>query len=132
MTSKNHKEKINISYRARTLCKDGYKWLDWTDTFDPQTGTMYAAARDISKLVENQTSLKRQISFKLTFDILSVTKEMTSSTLHLQNTWLQPKDITNITWTSSILMTKKMWLLLHFQRKTLQLILKIVFCKDGV
>jgi hypothetical protein len=37
--------------------------MDWTDTFDPQTGTMCAAARDISKLVENQASLKRQISF---------------------------------------------------------------------
>jgi hypothetical protein len=52
-----------------------YKWLDWTDTFDPQTGTMYAAARDISKLVENQTSLKRQISFKLTFDILALQRK---------------------------------------------------------
>jgi hypothetical protein len=28
--------------------------MDWTDTFDPQTGTMYAAARDISKLVETK------------------------------------------------------------------------------
>jgi hypothetical protein len=33
---------------------------------------------------------------------------MTSSKLTIyQNTWLQPKDITNIKWTSSILMTKK-------------------------
>jgi hypothetical protein len=64
MTSKKSQKKNSIiSYRARTLCNGSYKWLDWTDTFDPQTGTMYAAARDISKLVENQTSLKRQISF---------------------------------------------------------------------
>jgi PAS domain S-box-containing protein len=73
---KSQKKNSIISYRARTLCKDGsYKWLDWTNTFDPQTGTMYAAARDISKLVENEASLKTADQFfKLTFDILSVTK----------------------------------------------------------
>ncbi|MGO4817976.1 PAS domain S-box protein [Flavobacterium sp. W22_SRS_FP1] len=73
---KSQKKNSIISYRARTLCKDGsYKWLDWTNTFDPQTGTMYAAARDISKLVETESSLKTADQFfKMTFDILSVTK----------------------------------------------------------
>jgi PAS domain S-box-containing protein len=65
-----------LSYRARTRCKDGsYKWLDWTSTFDIRTGTMYAAARDITKLVENEASLKTADQFfKMTFDILTVTK----------------------------------------------------------
>jgi PAS domain S-box-containing protein len=66
-----------LSYRARTLCKDGsYKWLDWTSTFDVQTGIMYAAARDITKLVENEESLKMADQFfEMTFDILGVIKD---------------------------------------------------------
>lgn len=65
-----------LSYRARTRCKDGsYKWLNWTSTFDIQTGTMYAAARDITKLVENEASLKMADQFfKMAFDILTVTE----------------------------------------------------------
>lgn len=66
-----------LSHRARTLCKDGsYKWLDWTSTFDIRTGLMYAAARDITKLVENEESIKMADQFfSMAFDILTVTKE---------------------------------------------------------
>ncbi|SDW41100.1 PAS domain S-box protein [Flavobacterium degerlachei] len=73
---KSQKKNSVLSYRARTLCKDGsYKWLDWTSTFDVRTGAMYAAARDITKLVENEASLKTADQFfKMTFDILTVTK----------------------------------------------------------
>lgn len=66
-----------FNHRARTLCKDGtYKWLDWTSTFDVRTGLMYAAARDITKLIENEESLKMSNQFfNMAFDILTVTKE---------------------------------------------------------
>jgi len=65
-----------LSYRARTHTKDGsYKWLDWTSTFDIRTGTMYAAARDITKLVESEASLKMADQFfRMAFDILTVTE----------------------------------------------------------
>ena len=66
-----------VNYRARALVKDGsYKWLDWSSTIDIQTGIMYAVARDVTELVENEKSLKMANQFfNMTFDILAVAKE---------------------------------------------------------
>jgi PAS domain S-box-containing protein len=66
-----------ISLRARARCKDGsYKWLDWTSTIDIATGDMFAVARDVTKLVEFEESLKMTDSFfDMAFDILTVAKE---------------------------------------------------------
>ncbi|MGO4820859.1 MULTISPECIES: PAS domain S-box protein [unclassified Flavobacterium] len=66
-----------ISLRARARCKDGsYKWLDWTSTIDIVTGDMFAVARDVTKLVEFEESLKMTDSFfDMAFDILTVAKE---------------------------------------------------------
>lgn len=66
-----------VNYRARALCKDGtYKWLDWSITIDLQTGLVYAVARDVTELMENDESLILADNFfKLTFDIIAVSKD---------------------------------------------------------
>ncbi|HLF50960.1 PAS domain S-box protein [Flavobacterium sp.] len=66
-----------VNHRARARSKDGsYKWLDWSSTIDIQTGTMYAVARDVTEIVENEGSLKMADKFfNLAFDILTVAKE---------------------------------------------------------
>lgn len=39
-----------INFRNRWICKDDtIKWLSWTATADPTTGTLYAIARDITQ-----------------------------------------------------------------------------------
>lgn len=65
-----------VNHRARARCKDGsYKWLDWSSTIDVQTGIMYAVARDVTKLVENEESLKIVNSFfEMSFDAFFVEK----------------------------------------------------------
>lgn len=65
-----------INYRARARCKDkSYKWLDWTGSIDINTGIIYAVARDVSEIVENETSLKMaDMFFNMSFDILTVVK----------------------------------------------------------
>jgi PAS domain S-box-containing protein len=66
-----------LNHRARARCKDGsYKWLDWTSTYDFKTEMMYAVARDVTKLVENEKSLKiANTFFNMSFDMLVVGKE---------------------------------------------------------
>ncbi|WP_185965246.1 PAS domain-containing protein, partial [Flavobacterium gawalongense] len=66
-----------VNHRARARCKDGsYKWLDWSSTVDIKTGIMYAVARDVTEIVENEGSLKMADKFfNLAFDILTVAKE---------------------------------------------------------
>jgi len=66
-----------VNHRARARCKDeSYKWLDWSSTIDIQTGIMYAVARDVTEIVENEASLKMAAKFfTLAFDILTVAKE---------------------------------------------------------
>lgn len=66
-----------ISYRVRERVKDGtYKLLDWTMTIDIQTGVLYAVARDITKLIKNEESLKiSNMFFNMAFDILTVAKD---------------------------------------------------------
>lgn len=66
-----------ISYRVRERIKDGtYKLLDWTMTIDIQTGVLYAVARDITKLIKNEESLKiSNMFFNMAFDILTVAKD---------------------------------------------------------
>ncbi|PWA06590.1 PAS domain-containing protein [Flavobacterium psychrotolerans] len=65
-----------VNYRARAHCKDGsYKWLDWTNTIDIPTGIVYAAARDVTLLVESEESVKMANNFyNMSFDILVVGK----------------------------------------------------------
>jgi PAS domain S-box-containing protein len=42
-----------VNHRARARCKDGsYKWLEWTSTLDPESGLIYAVARDITEQVK--------------------------------------------------------------------------------
>ncbi|WP_413998930.1 PAS domain-containing protein [Flavobacterium sp. W1B] len=74
---KSQKGNAVLNHRAHTICKDGsYKWLDWTSTYDSRTGLMYAVARDITKLVENEESLKMADQFfNMAFDILTVAKD---------------------------------------------------------
>ncbi|UQD56379.1 PAS domain-containing protein [Flavobacterium sp. K5-23] len=66
-----------LNHRARARCKDGsYKWLDWTSTYDVRTDMMYTVARDVTKLVENEKSLKMANTFfNMSFDMLVVGKE---------------------------------------------------------
>ncbi|OAB25637.1 PAS domain S-box-containing protein [Flavobacterium fryxellicola] len=66
-----------ISFRVRERIKDGtYKLLDWTMTIDIQTGVLYAVARDVTKLVKNEESLKiSNMFFNMAFDILTVAKD---------------------------------------------------------
>ncbi|SDH31896.1 PAS domain S-box-containing protein [Flavobacterium omnivorum] len=66
-----------ISYRVRERVKDGtYKLLDWTMTIDIQTGVLYAVARDVTKLIKNEESLKiSNMFFNMAFDILTVAKD---------------------------------------------------------
>ena len=65
-----------VSYRSRTLNKDGsYKWLDWSNTIDLQTGIMYTVARDVTELVEKEESLKIVNNFfEMSFDAFFVSK----------------------------------------------------------
>ncbi|TDE01676.1 PAS domain-containing protein [Flavobacterium sandaracinum] len=66
-----------ISHRVRERTKDGtYKILDWTMTIDIHTGVLYAVARDVTKLVKNEESLKiSNMFFNMAFDILTVAKD---------------------------------------------------------
>lgn len=66
-----------ISYRVRERIKDGtYRLLDWTMTIDIKTGVLYAVARDITKLIKNEESLKiSNMFFNMAFDILTVAKD---------------------------------------------------------
>jgi PAS domain S-box-containing protein len=66
-----------LNHRARARCKDeSYKWLDWTSTFDVQTGMMYAVARDVTKQIESEKSLKiADQFFNMAFEILTVAKD---------------------------------------------------------
>jgi PAS domain S-box-containing protein len=48
-----------LNHRARARCKDGsYKWLDWTSTFDIQSGVMYADTWVLNGLVFPVKSFK--------------------------------------------------------------------------
>jgi len=39
-----------VNFKNRWVCKDGdIKWLSWTATTDPETGVLYAIARDITE-----------------------------------------------------------------------------------
>lgn len=56
--------KSDINFRARSICKDGtYKWLEWSATIDVQTAIVYAAARDVSELVNTENILKLADTF---------------------------------------------------------------------
>jgi PAS domain S-box-containing protein len=71
---KNGEAMVNHSARAR--CRDeSYKWLDWSNTIDIQTGIMYAVARDITEFKKNEESIKMaDMFFNMSFDILAVAK----------------------------------------------------------
>lgn len=50
--------KPTINFRNRYCCKDGsYKVFDWTSAPDPETGMIYAAAKDITAQVDLEASL---------------------------------------------------------------------------
>lgn len=66
-----------LNFRTRINCKDNrLKWLEWTSTYDVQSDTMYAIARDVTELVAIEESLKMANTFfNSSFDILTVVSE---------------------------------------------------------
>jgi PAS domain S-box-containing protein len=64
------------NFRTRSICKDGtYKWTEWSTTADTRTGTIFAAGRDVTELIENEESLKMANSFfEMSFDSFFVSK----------------------------------------------------------
>lgn len=65
---------ITLNFENRYLCKDGtYKWLNWTTYPDPESGLLYAVARDVSYQKEYEESLKAGDNFfKMSLDILVI------------------------------------------------------------
>jgi len=71
-----------ISFKNRYKCKNGnYKVLDWTTAPDPETGMLYAAAKDITMQVELEKSLisansmKKAVLDSANFSIISTDPE---------------------------------------------------------
>jgi PAS domain S-box-containing protein len=64
------------NFRTRSICKDGnYKWTEWSTTADTLTGTIFAAGRDVTELIENEESLKMANSFfEMSFDAFFISK----------------------------------------------------------
>ena len=49
-----------IHFRNRYLCKNGsYKVLDWTSAPDPETGMLYAAAKDITEEIKKNEEINK-------------------------------------------------------------------------
>jgi PAS domain S-box-containing protein len=93
-----------VSYRARAQAKDGsYKWLDWTATVDLQSGTLYGIARDVTQLIEDETSLKMANKFfNMAFDMLTIVKNKRFIKINPAFTKLlgyEQKDLDNIIFT---------------------------------
>lgn len=64
-------------FRLRMQTKAGlYRNLDWTATFDSQTGELYGVVRDITKIIETEESLKTVDNFfDISIDAFFVAKE---------------------------------------------------------
>lgn len=62
------------NFENRFVCKDGsLKWLSWTTYPDPETGLLYAVARDVTTKKEVEESLKAADTFfNMSLDILVV------------------------------------------------------------
>lgn len=65
---------ITANFENRYVCKDGsLKWLSWTAYPDPETGLLYAVARDVTAKKEVEESLKAADTFfEMSLDILVV------------------------------------------------------------
>jgi PAS domain S-box-containing protein len=65
---------ITVNFENRYLCKDGtYRWLNWTTYPDPETGLLYAVARDVTAQKEYESSLKAGDNFfQMSLDILVI------------------------------------------------------------
>ena len=65
-------------HRTRALAKSGsYKWFDWNGTYNAETGSVYALARDVSNLIESENSLEIVNNFfEIAFDPFFVTLDM--------------------------------------------------------
>ncbi|MHB1147721.1 MAG: PAS domain-containing protein [Lutibacter sp.] len=70
---------ITVDFENRYVCKDGsLKWLSWTTYPDPETGLLYAVARDVTAKKEVEESLKAADTFfNMSLDILVVASKNT-------------------------------------------------------
>jgi len=51
---------VTLHFENRYRCKDGsYKWLQWTSTPDLKRGLLFAVARDVTQLKEQEERLRR-------------------------------------------------------------------------
>lgn len=68
-----------LNFENRYVCKDGsLKWLSWTTYPDPETGLLYAVARDVTAKKEVEDSLKAADTFfNMSLDILVVSSKNT-------------------------------------------------------
>jgi PAS domain S-box-containing protein len=68
-----------LNFENRYVCKDGsLKWLSWTTYPDPETGLLYAVARDVSAKKEVEESLTAADTFfNMSLDILVVASKNT-------------------------------------------------------
>ncbi len=105
------------NFENRYVCKDGsLKWLSWTAYPDPETGLLYAVARDVTAKKEVEESLKAADTFfNMSLDILVVASKNTfikinpslSKVLGYSDLELKSQSFTNYIFSEDLATTEK-------------------------